>query len=345
MQKVTPSLLKLIAFAAVTIFAMYVLGTTIANNSFGSTYKYKADFTDVTGLNGGDDIRIAGVKVGKVDSIKVVHRDLAQVTFSVVKSRPLPDSATALVRYRDLVGHRYIEIAQGAGSAQNLKPGGTIPVSHTKPALDLTVLFNGFKPLFQALSPDDVNKLSYEIIQVFQGEGSTVDDLLAHTAQLTTTLADKDQLIGQVITNLNTILTTVNKRDQKLSDLIVQLQRLVTGLADDRGAIGGSLTDINKLATTTAGLLQEGRPALKSDIGELRKVATTLNNSSSTVNGVLQRLPNKLNTLTRTASYGSWFNFYLCGLQAKAGYKGLAILPDGVLYTPQVDIDQARCKS
>jgi len=266
------------------------------------------------------------------------------VTFSVTKDRPLPRSSTALIRYRDLVGHRYIEISQGPGSAQNLESGGTIPVSQTKPALDLTVLFNGFKPLFQALSPDDVNRLSYEIIQVFQGESGTVDDLLAHTASLTTTLADKDQLIGQVITNLNTVLTTINARDQKLSNLIVQLQRLVTGLADDRGAIGGSLAGINKLATTTADLLAEGRPALKNDIGQLRKVATTLNGASDTVNGVLQRLPNKLGSLTRTASYGSWFNFYLCGLQVKAGYKGLAILPGGVLYTPQVNIDQARCK-
>ncbi|HEX3813753.1 MAG TPA: MlaD family protein [Mycobacteriales bacterium] len=344
MTKITPSLLKLIAFAAVTIFAMYVLGTTIANNSFGATTKYRADFTDVTGLNTGDDIRIAGVKVGKIDSIRIVHRKLAEVTFSVTRDRSLPTSTTALVRYRDLVGHRYIELAQGPGSDRNLRAGGTIPVQQTQPALDLTVLFNGFKPLFQALSPDDVNRLSYEIIQVFQGESGTVDDLLAHTASLTTTLASKDKLIGEVITNLNSVLTTINTRDQKLTNLIVQLQRLVTGLAQDRKAIGGSLSGINQLASTTAGLLADGRPALKSDISELRRVATTLNGASGTVNGVLQRLPNKLNSLTRTASYGSWFNFYLCGLQAKAGYKGIAILPGGVLYTPQVNIDQARCQ-
>ncbi|MBO0884840.1 MAG: MCE family protein, partial [Mycobacterium sp.] len=199
-------------------------------------------------------------------------------------------------------------------------------------------------PLFQALSPEDVNRLSYEIIQVFQGQGGTVDDLLAHTASLTTTLAGKDKLIGEVITNLNTVLTTVNTRDEKLSNLIVQLQRLVTGLAKDRTAIGGSLSGINKLATTTTDLLARGRPALKADIAQLRQVATTLDGASGTVDGVLQRLPNKLNTLTRTASYGSWFNFYLCGLQAKAGYQGLAVLPGGVLYTPQVDIDQARCQ-
>ncbi|HVX43332.1 MAG TPA: MCE family protein [Mycobacteriales bacterium] len=345
MIKIGPPLLKLLAFAVVTILATYVLGTTIANTGYGDTDSYKAEFTDVTGLAKGDDVRVAGVRVGQVTSIKVVHRRIAQIGFTVSKDRPLPVTTHATIRYRDIVGHRYVELTQGAGSPDTIPAGGTIALANTKPALDLDVLLGGFKPLFQALSPDAVNKLSYEIIQVFQGEGGTINDLLAHTASLTSTLADRDQLIGQTVDNLNTILGTVQQREAKLGDLVGQLQSLVSGLAKDRVAIGDSLGDINSLAATTTGLLAEGRPELKSDIGELRKVATTLNGSQDVLNGVLQRLPGKLNAVTRTASYGSWFNFYLCGLQAKAGASGVAILPGGVVYTPQVDIDQARCKS
>lgn len=344
MIKIGPPLLKLLAFAVVTILATYVLGTTIANSGYGDTDGYKAEFTDVTGLAKGDDVRVAGVRVGQVTSIKVVHRRIAQVGFTVSKDRPLPVTTHATIRYRDIVGHRYIELTQGAGSATTIPAGGTIGLKSTSPALDLDVLLGGFKPLFQALSPDAVNKLSYEIIQVFQGEGGTINDLLAHTASLTSTLADRDQLIGQTVQNLNTILGTVQQREAKLGDLVGQLQRLVSGLAKDRVAIGDSLGDIDSLAAATTDLLAQGRPELKSDIGELRKVATTLNGSKDVVNGVLQRLPGKLNAVTRTATYGSWFNFYLCGLQAKAGASGVAILPGGVVYTPQVDIDQARCK-
>jgi phospholipid/cholesterol/gamma-HCH transport system substrate-binding protein len=345
MIKIGPPLLKLLAFALVTVLATYVLGTTIANTGYGDTNTYAAKFTDVTGLTKGDDVRIAGVRVGQVKSIKVVQRRVAQISFTVTKDRPLPETTHATIRYRDIVGHRYVELTQGAGSARTIPAGATIGLANTSPALDLDVLLGGFKPLFQALSPDAVNKLSYEIIQVFQGEGGTINDLLAHTASLTSTLADRDQLIGQTVENLNTVLGTVQQREAKLGDLIGKLQTLVSGLAQDRTAIGDSLGDINSLAATTTDLLAEGRPALKSDIGELRKVATTLNGSKDVVNGVLQRLPEKLNDITRTATYGSWFNFYLCSLQAKAGASGAAILPGGVVYTPQVDIDQARCKS
>ena len=84
---------------------------------------------------------------------------------------------TAAIKYRNLVGQRYVALDQGAGDLDPmLPPGGTIPLDRTTPALDLTALFNGFKPLFQALSPDDVNQLSGEIIQVLQGEGGTVDE-------------------------------------------------------------------------------------------------------------------------------------------------------------------------
>src|SRR3546814_20306036 len=71
----------------------------------------------------------------------------------------------------------------------------TIPVANTEPALDLTTLFNGFKPLFTALDPDQVNELSMNLVQVLQGEGGTVASLLENTASLTGTMAGRDDLI------------------------------------------------------------------------------------------------------------------------------------------------------
>src|SRR5690606_41357286 len=119
--------------------------------------------------------------------------------------------------------------------------GDTRPLERTARACDLNELVNGFKPLFRALSPDDVNKLSYEIIQVLQGEGGTVESLLQRTASLTTTIAEKDQVIGQVITNLNSVLTTINERTPQLDQLIVRLQKLVSGLASAGEPIGRSI--------------------------------------------------------------------------------------------------------
>jgi phospholipid/cholesterol/gamma-HCH transport system substrate-binding protein len=269
----------------------------------------------------------------------VVRRAVAQVSFTVRRDVPLPAGALAAIRYRNLVGQRYLVLSQGPGRVgATLPAGGVIPVDRTTPALDLTVLFGGFQPLFQALDPGQVNRLSYEIIQVLQGEGGTIEQLLAHTASLTSTLAAKDAVIGRLVENLNTVVGVLAQRDRQLSGAIGELRRLVSGLAADRTAIGESLSGIDGLAATTADLLVKARPAIRSDVDQLGRVAKNLNDSSSVVDGVLRRLPDKLTAITRTATYGSWFNFYLCSLDAQVG------LPAGAVYTPKLVVDQARCR-
>jgi phospholipid/cholesterol/gamma-HCH transport system substrate-binding protein len=187
-----------------------------------------------------------------------------------------------------------------------------IPLARTRPALDLTTLFGGFQPLFQALSPDDVNRLSYEVIQVFQGEGGTVQSLLGHVASLTSSLADKDAVIGSVIDNLNSVVGTVAARDQQLSDLVVSLQQFVSGLSADRNAIFDSLQTIDGLAVATTDLLSQARAPLAADIRSLGDLSGNLADSGDVLQSFLQQAPTKIDLLTRTAINGSWFNFYLC---------------------------------
>jgi phospholipid/cholesterol/gamma-HCH transport system substrate-binding protein len=334
-------LTKLIIFVVITVAATAVLGLTIANANYGGTNDYSARFTDVTSLNTGDDVRIAGVKVGEVTSIDIVDRRQAEVRFSVEGDVTLPASVTATIKYRNLVGQRYIALDQGTGPINGtLPPGGAIPLSRTQPALDLTELFNGFKPLFQALSPDDVNQLSYEIIQVFQGEGGTIDSLLASTAQLTSTIADKDQVIGQVIDNLNTVLNTVNAHGSQLADLVTTTQQLVSGLAADRQPISDAIGSLGQLADATAGLLDQGRAPLQQDIAALGTLSRNLNDSQAVVEHFIQFLPQKLTKIIPTASYGSWFNFFLCSASGTVGVTPL--IPPVTL--PLEPVTQPRCQ-
>ena len=339
-MKTLPSLIKLVAFIVVTVLATGLLAATIGNLRFGGTTSYQALFTDATGLLKGDDVRIAGVRVGEVDGVAVARRgdrSVARVTFNVDSSRPVAVSTRAQIRYRNLVGQRYVALTEGAGSGRALSEHGTLPLRQTQPALDLTVLFNGFKPLFAALNPQDVNAFAMEIIKTLQGEAGDVNSLLGHTASLTSTLADRDAVIGRTIDNLNAVLGTVDERGKQLSTLISELQRFVSGLATDRAAIGASLTNIANLADATAGLVQEGRPAIRADVKELGAVAGNLDDNKKVVAGVLQRLPNKLDTITRTATYGSWFNFYLCD------FEGRVILSNTISYTPNYHSSAARC--
>jgi phospholipid/cholesterol/gamma-HCH transport system substrate-binding protein len=320
-------LVKLLVFIVVTALATSVLVITIGNISFAPTNDYRAVFSDATGVVEGDDVRIAGVKVGTVKDVEITDRTRALVTFSVDDTASLSRATHASIRYRNLVGQRYISLSEEIGDAGELEPGDTIPISQTTPALDLTVLFNGFKPLFQALSPSDINQLSYEIVQVFQGEGGTLEGLLAHTASVTSTLAGRDRLIGDLIDNLNEVLDHLGDRDDQLSRLIRTFRTFVGGLADDREAILGSLDDISDLSVRTAGLLSGIREPFVGDIRQLRRLAGNLDNGKAEIDRAMQVLPIKLEKIGRTATYGSWFNFYLCHFQGRVRLPGGASVP------------------
>lgn len=328
---------RLLIFILVTTLATGVLVVLIGNITFQSSRTYKAEFTDATGVTKGDDIRIAGVKVGSVKGVQIVKRTRALVTFSVATKAIVTRSSTATIRYRNLVGQRYISLTQGVGDTSMLPADSTIPMNRTYPALDLTVLFNGFKPLFAALTPTDVNKLSYEIVQVFQGEGDNLDGLLGNTASITQTLASRDRVIGELITNLDDVLGTVASRDTQLSSLILELKRFVGGLKGDRQAILGSLDSISNLTQQTADLTQGIRHPFASDIKHLRKVTGNLNQGRGEIDRALQILPIKLKKIGRTAIYGSFFNFYLCT------FSGQIKLPSGQTIPVNYNTNAARC--
>lgn len=300
-------------FVVVTVLATGLLAASITSTSSGDRVAYYARFSDVAGLHPGQGVRIAGVRVGQVDKISVVDRRVALVRFSVDSDRALPASATAAIKYLNLVGGRYIALEQGTGTpGQRLPRGGTIPVERTTPPLNLTALFQGFQPLMQALSPADVNRLSESIVKVLQGEGGTLDSLLRTVGSLTSTLAGKDQVIGQLITNLTTVTETINTRDRQLVELVTTLRRLTSGLAADRVPIGQAVGAIGELTSSTASLLQVGREPLRRDIGELGRLAGNLDRDAPLVERFLRRLPDKMTAIGRINSYGSWVNFYQC---------------------------------
>ncbi|MBF4162149.1 MCE family protein [Nocardioides acrostichi] len=337
---------KLTVFTVVSLLVTGLLAVIMGNIGFGDTMSIKAVFTDASSVKKGDDVRVAGVNVGEVTGVDHYERTQALVTFNVDSDVPLTTGSTAAIRFLNLVGDRYLALDEGT-PGDPLEDGDTMPVQRTKPALDLTVLFNGFKPLFEALAPKQVNELSMNILQVLQGEGGTVQSLLARTASLTNTLANRDELIGDVITNLNTTVGTLDSSNTQLNDLIVSLRRWLGDLSANRKVIGSSLDSISNLSTVLADLLRDGRPLVKDDVAALRKLASRLNRPGSTkaLLDIFDRVPGTMEDYTRTGSYGSWYNQYLCSFGLTIHFPEIPGLPKQITDQLTKSFTNVRMKS
>jgi phospholipid/cholesterol/gamma-HCH transport system substrate-binding protein len=341
--------LRLTAFAAIAIAITLTIAATI--QPFGastSQQTYRALFTSASRLKAGDDVRVAGVGVGKVTDVSVTPDAQAEVTFDVDSDLPLTTSSRVEVRYLDLAGNRYLALENGSGAGGPQRPDQVIPISRTQPALDLDNLLDGFKPLLVALSPKDVNSLTLDIVRTLQGDGATVQDLIARTASLTTGLAQRDQLIGSVVQNLNVAVSSVANHHTELEQLVGQLRVLAGGLAKDRSSVGNAIANIDTMTGLTADLLKQARPSAKADIAALRRVAATLASplGQSEITSALDILPDKLRRLAATAAYGSWFNYYVCGVRITlgAGFPKLDQWISDALEKIHIVDTSARCK-
>jgi phospholipid/cholesterol/gamma-HCH transport system substrate-binding protein len=331
-SRITPAAYKMAVFTTITVLLIGVLATLVGNISLVSTNSYTALFSNATGVYPGDRVRISGVEVGSVQSVELVKeggRHLARLHFRVEKTIPVYADATISLRYENVVGQRYVLIDERPGARAQAPAGHAFPLKQTAPALDLTVLFNGFQPLFRALSPADTNKLSYELVRALQGDSGTIGSLVQHTARLTDALADKDVVIGRVIDNLDAVLGTVDQRDTQLTDLIIQFRNLMNGLSKDRDVIGTSLPTLADLLTSAHGYLLDVRAPLRRNVKALNILAGGLADSRDSLEATLQGLPKRLRAADRAGSYGSLFNFYVCGLAVSLQLPGGSTVLNG----------------
>lgn len=333
------TLIKLIVFSVVMLMVLTGLIVVFSEYRSGSFDGYNAAFDDVSGLETGDKVRIAGVEVGKVRAVDLADGNTADVEFTVAGDQVVHTSTEAVVRYENLTGDRYLELKRGRGDQSALEPGGTLPISQTSPALDLDALLGGFRPLFRALDPAQVNQLSESIVKVFQGESGTVQNLLASTSSLTSALADRDQLIGDVITNLNGVLTTVEQNQDNVDSIVVNLQELISGLSANSGQIGESVERLDDASANMTTVLTDLRPPLQEDVAQIDRVAELVNQDEEFVESVINRLPSDFAKMSRLGVYGSFFNFYLCGVLIRVTNP----VTGNEMFLPQNEQTTGRC--
>jgi phospholipid/cholesterol/gamma-HCH transport system substrate-binding protein len=313
---------RLLVFFVVCVTGTFALVAIFAQLRFQGEKSYNAQFTDVSGLHNGDLVRIAGVEIGKVRGISIRPDDTVLVGFNADDSVVLTKGSRAVIRYDNLIGGRYLALEEGTGSTEVLAPGQTIPVLQTSPALDLDALIGGFRPLFHALDPDQVNALSGQLIAAFQGQGGTVNSFFQNASALTNTLADRDQLVEQVIGNLNVVLGSLGDQNTQFAKAIDSLSQLIGTLAGHKQEIASSVRYVNAAAGSLADLLAAARPPLQQTVHELDRSAGIIEADHDYVDNLLDTLPDAYKVLGRQGLYGDYFSFYLCNLIIKLNGKG-----------------------
>ena len=312
---------KVIAFFAFSAVLLLLLANTMIDDVGGETIAHQARFNQVSGLRAGDDVRVAGVQVGKVTSVEVdpSSGNTALVGFTLRNDQPLRANASLVMRYQNLLGQRYLSLMQPKQLGAVLPENSTVSIDRTSDGFDLTELLNGFRPLFDVLKPADVNKLTESVIKVLQGEGATVADLLDQTAQLTTFLANRDQLFGAVFENLTPVLEDLAGQGDELRDTVQSLGEFMEGLAEERKTFGRAISDMSEVIDTTDEFLSEVREPLAADVVKTQKVLRMYAAEAPRFGQSIDDVGTLMETLARILSYRNGLTNYFCALDLGFG--------------------------
>lgn len=308
------TMLKFGSFAGVMLVLSVALFFVFGEFRNGPTHGYSAVFIDASQLKVGDSVRVAGIRVGTVNAVSLQDNNSVLVDFDADDDVALTAGSKAAVRYLNLVGDRYLELIIGPGSMRMLPPGARIPVERTMPSLDLDLLLGGLKPVVRGLNPRDVNALAAALLQVFQGQGQTLQSLLAKTSSFSNDVAKKNEAVEKLIDNLNTVVHTLAQQGDQFSGAIERLQRLVSDLSQDRDPIGDAIAALDNGTASVADLLRAARPPLAGTVDQLNRLAPLLEKGNGYLDDALQRAPGNYRKIARTGAYGSFVNYYICGL-------------------------------
>jgi len=308
-------LLGLILFLTVSIVLTWMVYITLSRDVTGRTNSYSAIFTDVSGLHPGDDVRMAGVRVGRVQAVDLAGIR-AKVTFEVQDDQKLYGNTAASVTYQNLIGQRYLGLSlRNFGAPGVLAPGGQIPVEHTEPSFDISTLLNGFEPLFSVLSPKQVDNITAAVVRALQGDDGAVTTLVAETAKLAQAFSGPDQILGRVIDNLSAVMADLAKQSGNLQIVLQQTHKIFDGLAQRRDALFGQVEDISKVLGRAADVVRGAAPQMNQFMDRQPGFAQHFIDNRQKFAYLGFNLPYVLKGMARVTDTGAYVNAYVCNVQ------------------------------
>ncbi|MDQ6615498.1 MAG: MCE family protein [Actinomycetota bacterium] len=309
---------KFLVFVAVCLVFTVYLAFTIGNVRpshlwfFHRDYTLVANFDDVTGLNLGDSVKVAGVIVGKVASIKVVDgpnngTGRAQVRFSVHQTIRLPNNTEASIRWRNLLGQRYLYLSPpDATHAALVVLRSGDHIAQTVSVVDIGELFNRLGPIITVLDPSQVNQFIEAVSGALSGNEQNLSQALDNLATVTASLATHDDAIGRLVGNVNTVAATVSSRDQEIKTVLDNLVAISSTFSSNTKIVDDAVTNLGTVSTNLDRLLSENRAQIDRILTNLKAVLDVVVGRLPTINAVLAGLPNASQKLLALGNVGQF---------------------------------------
>jgi phospholipid/cholesterol/gamma-HCH transport system substrate-binding protein len=317
-------LIGLSLFMIVTTAMTWLVYSTLQREVSGATTPYAAVFTDAFGLREGDDVRMAGVRVGRVMRIDLESGNQAKVSFEVQSDQKVLGNTAAAVRYQNIVGQRYVDLHLGKiGEPRALPAGSVIPVERTEPSFDVGVVLNGYQPLFATIDPKAADQLSDAAIAALQGDSASWATLVDQTGKLTDTFAGRDEVLGSLITSMDKLSATLAKQNGNIDGVLANTRQMVDTFNSRRPELVASMGSMSRVARRLADISDDVYPALTSLITREPGTAAHLVTIEPQLAFTGANLPLLLKGIARATGEGAYANIYLCDLNPMGFFPGL----------------------
>ena len=301
-----------IGIISLSVLVLVLLAAFYSDNLpiIGGGTTYSANFTEDAGLRTGDDVRIAGVKVGKVTAIGL-DGDHVKVSFQV-KNAWLGDQSTADIKIKTLLGAKYLSVDPQGTAALN--PDLAIPTSRTTSPYDVLDAFNGLSRTVGQLNTDQLSQ-SFEVLtETFANTPANVRSALNGLSALSRTISSRDQQLAQLLSNTGQISQTLASRDAQVQKLLSDGTLLLGMLQQREQAIATLLSGTKSLSAQLSGLVNDNTKQLTPVLTELNQFTTLLQNNQTSLGQGIALLAPFARLFANTVGNGRWFDNYICGL-------------------------------
>ncbi|MFN2589794.1 MAG: MCE family protein [Actinomycetota bacterium] len=302
------TLVKVLAFTVLSVVFTGLLLVKIGNmRLFAHTYTVEAEFANASGVFRGDAVKLAGVDVGRVESARI-EDGKAVVKFNVNEDVKLTPDSVVAIRWRNVLGQRFLYVYPGRGDGDPFEDGDRIPITQTQTAGDIGEFLNSLGPILRAIDADKANAFVDAVNTALTGNEANIRTLVSDGAFLATQLADMDDQIRSLLSSSNTILSTYARQDEAIGSIIDNFDLVATRLNTMTDDINSLLENFSVVQEELNRLLRDNRQNIDVSLRDLEVVAKTIRDHRDDLEQTLCTLPIGLANYFQTTSWGEWFN-------------------------------------